>query len=128
MDKMKFMMFTWPENPEHFQIYASRLPKYTQESDGTYTFEGLEPFCRVISGSGVFCGEDAVASFNALAVIMATGSVGELSHPVWGKSNAYLTELTLDQESRPDYVAYSFVFRETDELGTVPRLPEREDE
>lgn len=127
MDKMKFMMFTWPENPEHFEIYASREPQYIHEEDGSYTFDGLAPFCRVISGSGVFCGEDAVASFNALAVIMAMGRAGELSHPVWGTSNAYLTELTLNQESRPDYVAYSFVFRETDELGTVPKLPDKDE-
>lgn len=124
LDKMKFRMFQWQENPEQFKIESTCLPKYSVDTDGSYTFEGLEPLCRVISGKGVFCGPEAVQQFNALAVIMATKTEGELYHPVWGTTTAYLTELTLEQESRPEYIVYSFVFRETDESGCIPRLPE----
>lgn len=124
MEKMKFRMFTFPENPETFSIAASRTPEYTIADDGTVTYEGLGPLCRVITGSGVFHGEDAVDDLNALAVIMAAGSVGELVHPVWGSIQACLTGLELDQESREDYVAYKFTFREADESGMIPRLPD----
>lgn len=126
MDKLKFRMFTWPENPEYFSIEAVREPKYTTDFDGTLTYEGLGPLCRVISGRGVFCGVDAVDDFNALAVLMANGELGELVHPVWGTSKVYLTELKLEQESREDYVVYSFTFREANEDGSIPKLPDQE--
>ena len=77
-------------------------------------------------GSGVFQGSKAVSNFNALSVIMATGQVGELIHPQWGTMSVYLTELKMQQESREDYIAYSFVFREADESGSIPKLPEQE--
>ena len=127
MEKLKFRMFTWPENPEHFSIAAIREPRYIVNADGSLTYQELGPLCRVISGRGVFCGTDAVDDFNALAVIMATGTLGELVHPVWGTMNAYFTELTLEQESREDYVVYSFVFREANEDGSIPALPDTEE-
>jgi hypothetical protein len=46
---------------------------------------------------------------------------------LWGTGNFYLTELKMTQQSRPDYIEYSFTFRETDENGTIPRLPGLED-
>lgn len=125
MEKMKFRMFTWPENPEYFSIEAIREPEYVQEQDGSLTYQGLAQICRVITGRGVFCGAEAVEDFNALAVIMATGTPGELFHPVWGTMQACFTELKLEQESRPDYVMYSFTFRETNKDGAIPLLPER---
>lgn len=126
MDKMKFRMFQWQENPERFGIWAVCAPEYTGNEYGGYDYQGLGPMCRVFSGSGVFCGAEAVQQFNALAVLMATRAEGELYHPVWGTTTAYLTELEMSQESRPDYIAYSFTFRETDEKGGIPRLPENE--
>ena len=33
----------------------------------------------------------------------------------------------MSQQSRPDYIEYSFTFRGTDEKGGIPRLPELED-
>ena len=127
MDKMKFMMFTWPENPEEFRISACCIPSYEPNSQGGYDYTGLSPMIRVFRGRGVFCGEDATQRFNALAVIMALGREGELFHPVWGLTKAYLTELEMEQESRPEYIVYSFAFRETDENGSIPRLPENEE-
>lgn len=126
MSKLTFRMFEFPENPETFQIKAARAPQYSVADDGTISYEGLGPLCRVISGSGVFYGADAQQDFNALAVLMATGSVGNLVHPVWGTISAYLTGLEMEQDSREDYVKYSFTFREADESGMIPRLPESE--
>lgn len=121
--KLKFRMFTWPENPETFGIEAVREPLYTINADGTITYDGLAPLCRVVTGRGAFYGEYAAQSFNALAVLMAHGEAGELVHPIWGTMNAYLIELNMTQESREDYVAYTFAFREASEDGTIPPLP-----
>lgn len=125
-DKMKFRMFTWMRNPEEYRISAVCVPEYEENNMGGYTYTGLSPLIRVFTGRGVFCGEDANQQFNALAVIMATRREGELYHPIWGTSTAYLTELTMEQESRPEYIVYSFTFRETDENGMIPFLPEIE--
>ncbi len=123
MNKLKFRMFTWPENPEEYRIEASCVPKFGPGENGGVAFAGLEPMSRVITGRGVFTGPEAVEDFNALAVIMATRTKGDLVHPVWGTSEVFLTDLVLEQESRPDYVVYSFQFRETDEFGSIPYLP-----
>ena len=128
MDKMKFMMFTWPENPEEFGISARCIPSYTPNESGGYDYTGITPVIRVFKGRGVFCGEDANRRFNALAVIMALGQQGELFHPIWGTTSAYLTELEMEQESRPEYIVYSFTFRETDENGGIPHLPEYDEQ
>ncbi len=123
MDKLKFRMFTWPENPEEYKIEASCVPKFEPGENGGIAFVGLEPMSRIITGRGVFTGPDAVEHFNALAVMMATRTKGDLVHPVWGTSEVFLTDLTMEQESRPGYVAYRFQFRETDEFGCIPFLP-----
>ena len=126
MDRMKFMMVTWPHNPEEFRISAHCIPYYVPNNSGGYDYTGLSPMVRVFHGRGVFCGEDANQRFNALAVIMALGREGELFHPIWGTTTAYLTDLEMEQESRPEHIVYSFTFRETDEKGGIPRLPENE--
>ena len=128
MSRMKFRMFRWPENPEIYQIHMVAEPLYTQNDHGGYDYQGMGPMCRVLSGRGVFCGSDAVEMFNALAVLLSNRTMGELYHPVWGTANAYLTELRMEQESRPDYIAYAFTFREADENGGIPRLPVRDEE
>ena len=123
MDKMRFRMFRWNENPEEFGIYMVLEPLYQINDIGQYDYLGLGPMCRIYTGKGVFTGPDAVQQFNGLQVLMATRVGGELYHPVWGTGNAYLTELKMTQESRPDYIEYSFTFRETDERGGIPHLP-----
>ena len=125
-DKMKFRMFRWQENPERFGIRAVCVPQYQENEYGSYDYLGLGPMVRVFTGGGVFCGEDAAQQFNALAVLLSNRTEGDLYHPVWGTTTAYLTELQMTQQSRPDYIEYSFTFRETDEKGGIPILPEIE--
>ena len=127
MSNLKYKVWTWPENPETFRIQAVREPQYTIAEDGTIQYDGLGPLCRVISGSGVFRGAEAVEHFNALSVLMATGTVGDLVHPQWGTIKAFLTGLDMEQESRDGYILYSFTFREADEKGMIPALPDREE-
>ena len=59
------------------------------------------------------------------------GGPGLLIHPVWQISNAYFTALKLEQEPLPDYVRYSFEFRErfdgyNEELAALSAGAERE--
>ena len=125
---MKFMMFTWKQDPEVFAIRTVCEPEYTLNDSGGYDYQGMGPLCRVMSGRGVFTGADAAQQYNALAVIMASRTAGELVHPTWGAMEAVLTELGMEQDSRPEHISYTFTFRETDETGAVPRLPEIQQE
>ena len=124
MDRMRFMVFTWDHDPEEFRVEAFCQPEYTVNELGHYEYVGLGPMSRVISGRGVFSGPDAHQNFNALSGIMATRTPGELVMPIWGKTQACLTELKMEQGSRPQHIVYSFTFRETDDVGGIPRLPE----
>lgn len=126
MNPMKFKSFVWPGNPETFHIRAVREPLYTISDSNVYVYQGLGPMCRIISGSGVFCGEYAVQNYNTLQVLMNNGVAGQLTHPLWGTLTVFLTELTMDMDSREDYIIYSFTFREADENGTIPPLPKEE--
>ena len=126
-DKMRFRMFQWQENPEEFGIYMVLEPQYQLNDIGQYDYTGLGPMCRVYRGRGVFSGSEAIQQFNGLQVLMATRVGGELYHPIWGTGQVYLTELEMTQQSRPDYIEYSFTFRETDEKGGIPKLPANEE-
>ena len=124
MERMKYKAFVWPENPESFRITAVRSPLYSIGDLGDYQYSGLGPMCRVISGKGVFCGEYAVQNYNTLQVLMGNGTAGELIHPLWGTISAFLTGLTMDMDGREEYIEYTFTFREADEEGMIPPLPE----
>ena len=121
---MQYKGFTWMELPESLRIRAVRSPEYVIDEDGKYNYTGLSPLCRIISGEGVFRGKYAYEYFNALQVLLATGTAGDLVHSTWGTISAFLTEVEMAEDSREGYVAYSFVFREADESGLIPVLPE----
>lgn len=118
MDKLKYKTFTWPNNPAHCHVEASREPRYNPE---TKAFSGLGPVCRTITGSGAFFGVNAYTQFKALAVLLGESTAGTLNHPIWGSCTAFFTELTLEQEPREGYVAYTFTFREADSTGGIPK-------
>ena len=124
MDRMQFKTFVWPENPERFRIQAVRNPIYTVNAEQDYVYDGLGPMCRVVSGTGVFCGVYAVQNYNTMQVLMANGTVGDLKHPLLGTMKAFLTGLEMDMDAREGYIAYSITFREASEDGTIPPLPE----
>lgn len=117
MDNMTFKTFTWPVNPERYAVQSRRVPVYSD----TDAFTGLGPVLRTITGSGAFFGADAYTSFQSLSALLADGTAGTLVHPVWGSLTAFLTELTLAQEPRAAYVAYTFTFREADSSGGIPK-------
>ena len=52
------------------------------------------------------------SQFGLLANVFYENTPGLLVHPMWQVSNAYFVSLRLEQEPRPDYVRYSFVFWE----------------
>lgn len=120
MDNMTFKTFTWPNNPEKYREELVREPIHVK--NGVYwTFYGMREAKRVITGSGAFFGPKAYENFKALATLFSDTEAGTLTHPVWGSRKVYFTALELTQSIKPEYVAYSFEFREADENGSLPR-------
>ena len=118
-EKLTFKTFTWPSNPENYREELHREPLHLKSGE-SWIFRGMGDARRVISGSGVFLGPRAFEDFKMLAALFADTSTGTLTHPVWGSRTVYFTGLELVQSVKPDYVAYSFEFREVNEDGSLP--------
>lgn len=120
MDYLSYKTFVWPQNPHTYREESVREPQYHTEDGETY-YDGMGDLKRVISGSGVFYGEDAFDQFKKLVKLVEDASAGNLEHPVWGIRFCYFTKLVLTQEPREDYVSYQFEFTQALANGEVPK-------
>ncbi len=121
MRNMAFKTFTWPQNPHTYRVECKREAMYGPDSDGNYGFVGMGSVVRSLTGSGVFTGELALENFQSLEALCIDGSAGVLVQPEGENITAYLTELVMELDERPYYVAYRFVFREADADGGLPQ-------
>lgn len=112
LSPMRYKDYIWPHNPATYSISYERQVAVHKVPFGRYCTQDLGLTCRVMRGEGVFAGEGAYEEFKALATVFYGGGPGLLIHPVWQVSSAYFTALRLEQEPLPDYVRYSFEFRE----------------
>ena len=109
---MRYKDYVWPHNPQVYAIEYERSMGAWKVPFGRYQLQDLGPGHRVMRGEGEFVGQGAYEEFKALATVFYGGGPGLLIHPVWQVSSAYFTALRLEQEPLPDYVRYSFEFRE----------------
>lgn len=109
---MRYKDYIWPHNPATYSITFERQIAVHKVPFGLYCMQDLGMGCRVMRGQGEFSGEGAYDEFKKLATIFYDSGPGLLIHPLWQISNAYFTALKLEQEPLPDYVRYSFEFRE----------------
>ena len=131
---MRYKDYIWPYNPTTYSITYERQIALHKVPFGRYCTQDLGMSCRVMRGEGEFVGPGAYEEFKRLASVFYGGGAGLLIHPVWQVSNAYFTALKLEQEPRPDYVHYSFEFREDytgysqemEKLSSTSATPEEE--
>lgn len=109
---MRYKDYIWPYNPAVYSITYQRQVASHKVPFGRYCMQDLGMSCRIIRGQGEFAGPDAYEEFKRLASVFYQDGPGLLIHPLWQISNAYFTSLKLEQEPLPDYVRYSFEFRE----------------
>ena len=109
---MRYKDYIWPHNPATYSITFERQIAVHKVPFGLYCMQDLGMGCRVMRGQGEFSGAGAYDEFKKLASIFYADGPGLLIHPLWQISNAYFTALKLVQEPLPDYVRYSFEFRE----------------
>lgn len=120
MEKITYKEFVWPQNPHTYQDSFLRVPMY-KTVDGDDFFAGLSVTRRTITGKGVFYGTGAYDRFRELAEVFADATPGYLNHPVWGRCYCYLTDLRMNQETRPNYVSYEFTFTGALPNGDIPK-------
>lgn len=120
MDYLIYKTYVWPHNPHTYKETCAREPQYFTQDGETY-YEGMGERKRIITGSGVFYGENAVAEFKKLAAVFEEAEAGNLIHPIWGTRYCYFTGLELTQEPKDNYVSYRFEFTGASENGTVPK-------
>ena len=109
---MRYKDYIWPHNPATYSIVYERQVAVHKVPFGRYYMQDLGMGCRVMRGQGEFAGDGAYDEFKRLASVFYNDGPGLLIHPLWQISNAYFTSLKLEQEPLPDYVRYSFEFRE----------------
>ncbi len=116
LSPMRYKNYIWPHNPRVYSIDYQREMAVHKIPFELYLLQDLGRTNRVMAGEGEFVGEDAYSQFGSLANVFYDGGPGLLVHPLWQTSNAYFVSLRLEQEPRPDYVRYSFVFWEDHSL------------
>lgn len=117
---LKYKNYTWPNDPQTYGESLSREPLYVTR-DGVTSYSQISAMHRIISGSGVFFGDNAYRNFRELMALAEEDSPGTLVHPEWGNRYCYFTKLEMDQEPRENFVSYRFEFTQAKSDGTVPR-------
>ncbi len=120
MGLISFGGFTFPENPESYQVECSRQPIFMQNEEGFYEFVRLAGVKRVVSGKGIFTGPLAYDNYGELELLLNKGEAKTLIQPNGEHMTAYLTELSMELDERALLLRYSFTFRESDEAGIIP--------
>lgn len=112
LSPMRYKNYIWPHNPRVYSIdYEKNLVVHKIPFE-LYRLQNLGRTNRIMAGEGEFVGENAYSQFGMLANVFYENTPGLLVHPLWQVSSAYFVSLRLEQEPRPDYVRYSFVFWE----------------
>ena len=120
MNYLSFKTFVWPNNPHTYREVTTRTPVYYTQDGETY-FRGMSGLKRIISGSGVFYGEDAYDQYKKLQKLSEEINAGNLEHPIFGIRYCYLTLLEVLQEPKEDYVSYRFEFTQALLNGEIPK-------
>ena len=124
---MRYKDYTWPHNPEVYQVECRREVAAHKVPFGGYVLQDLGETYRILQGEGEFVGEGAYEEYKALEQVFLQGGSGVLVHPVWPAARAYFVSLELTEEPLPDYVQYRVTFWE-DQKGYAAGLKRREDQ
>lgn len=112
LSPMRYKNYIWPHNPRVYSIDYEKSLVVHKIPFELYRLQNLGRTNRIMAGEGEFVGENAYSQFGMLANVFYENTPGLLVHPLWQVSSAYFVSLRLEQEPRPDYVRYSFVFWE----------------
>lgn len=121
MMPMRYKDFVWPNNPSSCYLELKKEVATHKYPGNSFQLEELGEGQRIFRGQGEFYGEFAYTYMESLVRTYEEKGPGALIHPVLELRQAYFTELTLLEEPRENYVAYTCVFQEDgsiEEAGT----------
>ena len=75
MDKLTYKTFTWPQNPHTYKEECIRQPHFITVDRQTY-YEGMGQMQRIITGTGTFFGDTAIADFQRLVKLFEENDAG----------------------------------------------------
>lgn len=113
--KMAFKNFQWDNNPEKLTISVSDklntsiYPKWKS----SVSFVAEQP--KIVTGEGVFVGNDAYVKINKLEQVFNEKTAGQLFMPSMSPMKAFFTKLQIIGEPKKDCIRYAFVFTESKE-------------
>ena len=112
LSPMRYKSYVWEFNPRVYEITYKRHIVSLKLPRGGCVMQDIGRSFKVFSGEGEFTGEGAYEKFRELAKVFEEGGAGTLVHPVWQMTKAHFASLTLRQEPKENFVAYSFEFWE----------------
>ena len=98
--------------PDSLQMQNQKYVDVLPQPESGETLQELGQHGRVVSGSGVFVGEEAEQEWEALCACYAGGGSGTLYLPGRKPVQAIFAELSLQQPLRRTYIVYRFLFQE----------------
>lgn len=109
---MQFRTFTWPNEPSTLKISYQR--KITSEilENGHWFVNETASTGRIFEGEGVFYGDNCHTLLQQLGALLQDGISGILTLPEWGSYKALLTELSVTEEDKDNYLSYRYRFVE----------------
>ena len=119
LSPMRYKDYIWDYNPKVYGVTYRRHIAALKIPRGGCVMQDLGKSYRILRGEGEFTGEKAYDNFKKLAQVFEEGGSGTLVHPVWQLTKAFFVSLTLKQEPRENYVAYTFEFWEDVSSGSV---------
>ncbi len=116
---MSYQGFVWPNNPKEITYSVAEQTATALFPGGANAVDATARRPRVIQGHGSFYGPRAQVAMNELEQIFLNGRSGVLLLPNRRPLNAWMTELTVEEQVKPDQVSYRFVFTEDSNQATT---------
>ena len=121
MENLVYESFVWPRNPDTYQENWSRDGVYHKNDLGDDVFDGLSMRKCIITGTGVFLGEEAFEDYRLLLSLFNQPTPGNLEHPKLGFRYCYFTGFEVTQEPVENCVHYKFTFEVAEQNGDLPK-------
>jgi hypothetical protein len=123
LKSIKFGSYVWPHNPRTFEMNLSKdIIRHRYPGINGAELEGLGIQARVLNGSGAFFGKNAYSQYKKLESVYINNKIEKLFHPIWGTVSAMFADLTVTNDSTPNYVEYNFSFIEHKDIQVIKTI------
>ena len=120
---MRFSGYEWKYNPVTLRV--SHVLSHSKRRLSLSFEEVSDPALqvKVVTGKGVFTGEDCIEQYKEMEAVFLKGAKGVLVMPDCAAVYAYFTKFSAEASDTPDVIEYSFEFTQADseDMGIKPQ-------